>query len=169
MEMAQERLYAPLWSDYVFEEWRLLVARRHPEEIVQQDQRIERLKVAFPDALIIAAYDLGVVLPDAADEPILNAAVAGGATILLTENRKDFPSRIVERFGLAPRAPDEFLMSQARATPDKMHQIGVGLFRAHMQIPSSIDLEPTALRRFFKKAHLPRFAKWLERSGQTAL
>jgi putative PIN family toxin of toxin-antitoxin system len=48
-------------------------------------------------------------LPDPADDMVLECAVAGGASAIVTLNIADFPAPALARFGLGTRRPGELL------------------------------------------------------------
>ena len=49
-------------------------------------------------------------LPDGDNQPVLAAAIAGDAEVLMTLNRADFPTRTLARHGIVLRQPDGFLV-----------------------------------------------------------
>ncbi len=52
------------------------------------------------------------VLPDPRDDLVLELAVAAGAEVIITHNRRDFAG--AEKFGVEPITPGEFLMRLRR-------------------------------------------------------
>lgn len=49
-------------------------------------------------------------LPDLADDKILECAITGGCTHIVTFNKKHYPEAITKPYGIAPMTPGEFLM-----------------------------------------------------------
>jgi hypothetical protein len=58
-----------------------------------------------------------VALPDASDVHVVAAAIQCGATIIVTENIKDFPPECLEPFGLAAERPDSMAVRCVNANP----------------------------------------------------
>ena len=85
--------FQPLWSARILEEW-ARATRRLPEgaEAVARGE-IALLRAAWPEAEVAvdAALVARLSLPDPDDRHVLAAAIAGGAEVLLTLNRADFP------------------------------------------------------------------------------
>jgi predicted nucleic acid-binding protein len=144
--------FVPLWSARIFEEW-ARATRRLPEgaEAVARGE-VALLRAAWPEAEVAVGEELvaGLSLPDPGDRHVLAAAIAGGAEVLLTLNRADFPTRTLARHGIVLREPDGFLVELLR---------------------SGLDLAPIAeaarrgreagVRAVLKRAGLPRLGKAL--------
>lgn len=81
----------------------------------QTQALVEQVKA---DGFVVAGDPLQFRLPDATDEPFLEAALAGRAECLITGNTKHFPS--ARRQGAAVLSPSEFLdYYRKRARPRK--------------------------------------------------
>lgn len=89
LTMADWDLFEVKWSTYVLDE----VLRNGPSllDIEKLDMRLRQMNIAFPKAL---ADDYGHLVnrmpADPKDRPVLAAAVACGAHVLVTENLADF-------------------------------------------------------------------------------
>lgn len=59
----------------------------------------------------------GLTLPDPDDAHVLAAAIASGATVIVTDNGKDFPATYLGTYGITIAAPDEFSVSCVNANP----------------------------------------------------
>ena len=126
--------FAPVWSARILEEW-ARATRRLPEgaEAVARAE-IALLRAAWPEAEVAVDADLveRLSLPDPDDRHVLAAAIAGGAEVLLTLNRADFPTRTLARHGIAParagRVPDRAARRGAR--PRRGRRGGAGAGRA---------------------------------------
>ena len=150
--------FVPLWSARILEEG-ARATRRLPEgaEAVARGE-IALLRAAWPEAEV--AVDAGLVetlsLPDPADRHVLAAAIAGGADVLLTRNRSDFPTRTLARHGITLREPDGFLA--------ELHAEGVDLARVAAGVQARAERasgRAQPLRALLKRAGLPRLGKAL--------
>jgi hypothetical protein len=59
-----------------------------------------------------------VSLPDPDDRHVVAAAIAAGASIILTWNLKDFPAAALKKYGLRRQTPDAFLTGLYDNVPD---------------------------------------------------
>lgn len=57
------------------------------------------------------------------DRHVLAAAIAAHVDIIVTKNIKDFPSKILEKFGIKTLHPDDFVMLQLSLEPLKALEI----------------------------------------------
>jgi hypothetical protein len=75
---------------------------------------------ALPGATISGYEDLvpTVSLPDPDDRHVVAAAIAAGASIILTWNLKDFPAAALKKYGLRRQTPDAFLTGLYDNVPD---------------------------------------------------
>ena len=150
--------FVPLWSARILEEW-ARATRRLPEgaEAVARGE-IALLRAAWPEAEV--AVDAGLAetlsLPDPADRHVLAAAIAGGADVLLTRNRADFPTRTLARHGITLREPDGFLVELLEGGVD-LARVAAGV-QARAERASG---RAQPLRALLKRAGLPRLGKAL--------
>lgn len=66
---------------------------------------------AFPEACVAGYTGLieSLELPDRDDRHILAAAITTSAQVIVTENLKDFPSKVLAPFDITPISADEFI------------------------------------------------------------
>ena len=111
-DLAQAGLYDALWSDRILEEWRRAAARTGPDAESVAGAQIALLRLRFPQAVQPddgqAAIDLD--FPDPADRHVVEAALAGDASLIVTANLRDFPQRMMAGLGLRAIHPDAFLL-----------------------------------------------------------
>ena len=125
LSLAVVGLYRPLWSDQILEELRYceerkLQLRGEPNAAGLALRLIEQMRLHFGDAEVTDWDRLSPYgLPDADDEHVLAAAVRGGAGVIVTENHKDFPTRLlpddIEVISPAAFARDAVSVDPARA------------------------------------------------------
>lgn len=148
LSLAFEGLYRPLWNDVILEELEYEEAKKlrgrgfDDDEAHQQASRlVATMSEHFGDALVLGWEQLTPVgLPDPDDEPVLAAAVVGGAGAVVTENLKHFPAdevpshiRVVDA---ATFARDTVSVSPERAG-SAIHQLAQR--RAHGSVETVIS------------------------------
>ncbi len=146
--------FAPLWSARILEEWARAARRRGPEVEAEARAAIAALRAEWPGAEVPADPDLEatLALPDPDDRHVLAAAVTGGAGVLLTRDRADFPPRTLARHGVLPREPDGFLCD--------LLADGVDLAAVAAAVAARTETRPEP-RALLKRAGMPRLGKAL--------
>ncbi|OGI30565.1 MAG: hypothetical protein A2287_10115 [Candidatus Melainabacteria bacterium RIFOXYA12_FULL_32_12] len=82
---------------------------------------IEIMNQAFPEALIDNYMNLNVETSSEIndkDRHVLSAAIVGNAEIIVTDNIKDFPNDILEKYSLEAQTSDMFLQSLLELSPE---------------------------------------------------
>jgi predicted nucleic acid-binding protein len=150
--------FHPLWSARILEEW-ARATRRLPEgaEAIARAE-IAMLRACWPGAEVEAPPDLAATLslPDPDDRHVLAAAIAGGAGILLTRNRADFPGRTLARHGILLREPDGFLTELVGEGQDIAAVAGAVAART-----AAASGRPQPILPLLKRAGLPRLGRLL--------
>ncbi len=159
MGAAEAGAFTPLWSERILEEWRRAAARTHGEEGARQaGVEIALLTDRWPEATVSPdpALQERLALPDPNDTHVLAAAITGGAEVLLTANRADFPRRALGPHGITLRDPDGFLVELAEDLPALAEIVEASRRRAE-----TLSGQPQPLRPLLKRARLPRLGKRL--------
>ncbi|MBK5196297.1 MAG: PIN domain-containing protein [Proteiniphilum sp.] len=103
-------MYTPKWSSHIFDEWKDVMQRKgiSPEE---SEKRVRNANIAFPDALVQHYESLieHLELPDENDRHVLAAAIKTYAHVIVSNNIKDFPEDVLDKYGLKIKTPDDFL------------------------------------------------------------
>ena len=150
--------FEPLWSGRILEEW-ARATRRLPEgaEAVARGE-IAMLRAAWPGAEVAVDEDLvaRLSLPDPDDRHVLAAAISGGADVLMTLNRKDFPTRTLGRHGVVLREPDGFLLELRDEGIDV-----AGVVEGVRTRAERASGRAQAVRPLLKRTGLPRLGKAL--------
>jgi len=156
---ASAGLFTPLFSTRILDEWRRAVRRNLPDQAATADVEIALLTARWPKAVItpVAGDDAGLFLPDSGDVHVLATAISARATVLVTSNLKDFPTRTLAAHGILRRDPDGFLMDFLSAQESQIADVCTSV-RARAEALSG---QPQPLRPLLKKAHLPRLGKAL--------
>ena len=100
------------WSARIHEEWkRNLLKNRTDLSRHQLDRTSALMDAAIPDAVVKDYEDLmaGLALPDPNDHHVLAAAIRCNASVIVTFNLGDFPSRLLGPLGMEAQHPDEFV------------------------------------------------------------
>ena len=111
------------WTDAIQQEWsrNLLAALPNLSDgRLKETQRL--MDKALPQARV-SGYERfidDINLPDPDDRHIVAAGVAGGASVILTWNLRDFPAPELQRHGLTARTPDAFLSNLHNIAPALM-------------------------------------------------
>ncbi|GGA08354.1 RSP_2648 family PIN domain-containing protein [Neptunicoccus cionae] len=153
---AKQGAFEPLWSGRILGEWRRAA---HRNEIgPMADTEIALLRADWRSAEVdFASVELDDLhLPDENDRHVLAAAIAGQADELLTANTGDFPTRVLARYGVLRRHPDEFLLELALA--DAV-MVGNVIDRVHNDA-EAMKGERVNRRKMLQRSSLPRLAKW---------
>jgi predicted nucleic acid-binding protein len=121
VQIAVDRLVDARWSDEIHDEWiRNLVADVPgiPIERLQITRKL--MNDALPDATVTGyrAHLEAITLPDPDDRHVVAAAIAAGASVILTWNLRDFPTKELKKHGLVRQTPDVFLTDLYDKAPD---------------------------------------------------
>ena len=119
LRLALADLYRPLWSDAVHEEW-MPPSCATVRTLIGLGFRTRDLMKAHLDQAMVTGYAPLIeqlTLPDADDRHVLAAAIHGGASAIITVNRKDFPASALGPLGLEARHPMPSYAILSRETP----------------------------------------------------
>lgn len=155
---ASDGAFAPVWSERILEEW-ARATRRLPEgaEAFARAE-IAAMKARWPDAMaeVRQEHVAAIALPDPDDAHVVAAALSGGAAVVVTSNRRDFPNRTLARHGLIPRDPDGFLT--------EIHLTELDLSAAAARVRARAEAasgREQPMRTLLKRAGMPRLGKTL--------
>jgi predicted nucleic acid-binding protein len=126
LSLAEAGLFRPYWSARILDETEraILAISKGTADPGRQRHAIER---AFPEAMVCPSpgTDLLGLLPDPNDEHVLAAAIAARCDTLVTDNLKDFPQGILDRWGIEVMSPDDFISNAM----DLDHAVAIGALR----------------------------------------
>jgi PIN domain len=114
LRLAQRGLYRALWTREILAEVVRSILRRRPDLSVELlRKRTIAMQATLQDAtvegyesLLPALHELG------RDAHVAAAAVFARADVIVTSNTRDFPERVLDRYGIAAQSPDDFLVQQ---------------------------------------------------------
>jgi len=121
VQIAVDRLVDARWTDEIHDEWIRSVVANMPAIPIERLQITRRLmNDALPGAMVTGyqRHIQTVTLPDPDDRHVVAAGIAGGASIVLTWNLRDFPAREMKKHGLRRQTPDAFLVDLCDQAPD---------------------------------------------------
>ncbi len=155
VEVARAGGLVPLWSPRILAEWAHAARRRGDDA----GPALAALTTEFPAAEVDVAdgAEAALDLPDPADAHVLAAAIAGRATLIVTQNLRDFPARALAPHGLRAEAPDALLMRLWLERPDLI-TTAVAHVVAETERHSG---RRQPLRALLRRAGLPRLGKAL--------
>lgn len=117
LSLAEAGLYRARWSPDILDECQRALVEMFTER-GDQDAASKALKArrsmeeAFPEASVIDYANLiGSIegMPDPNDRHVLAAAVKIRASVIVTENLKDFPARVLAPLDLEAKSADDFI------------------------------------------------------------
>jgi predicted nucleic acid-binding protein len=159
MWLAVHGLYEPKWTTEIHEEWieNVLEAdakKNNPPRFKRENLEKTRndMNRAIPRALIkdYAHWIPTLTLPDEDDKHVLAAAIEANASLIVTENIKDFPATALAPYGIKAIRPDKFLAELYDANPDLFMQAVSAMLSAKKTPPVTLE----ELCGHFKKSGL---------------
>ncbi|WP_316214121.1 PIN domain-containing protein [Bradyrhizobium sp. SZCCHNR2032] len=127
LTLAEAEFFRLRWSAEVLDETQKALEEIHLKRGFQDAaDRAARARAfmenAFEDA-IVDGYDhllpLAAKLPDQNDAHVLAAAVKTQASMIVTENLKDFPSKILSALNIEAKSADEFIADTIALDPGR--------------------------------------------------
>ncbi len=125
LSLAVEGLYRPIWSRAILGELTGVEAAKRvgrgaePEQAHRAVEHLVRqMEWAFDDACVVGwePLDGAYGLPDPNDEHLVAAAVVGGAGVIVSDNVKDLPSKLLPD-GLEVKTAAEFAADAVSVEP----------------------------------------------------
>lgn len=117
--LAEQEVFDPIWSDAIHDEWTRNLHARHCIPLEKLGYRRSEMERAFPAANCQAdPHVLSDITAQCRNESerkdahVVATAVAARATVIVTDNLPDFPTAILDRYGLAKMKPDKFSQEQ---------------------------------------------------------
>ncbi|MFV2038451.1 MAG: RSP_2648 family PIN domain-containing protein [Paracoccaceae bacterium] len=158
--VAKTGRYQPQWSARILDEWLHAAGKAGAAHRVAAQGEVALLNARWRDAAVAPdpALELSLYLPDPGDRHVLAAAISGACDLIVTQNLKDFPRKLLAEHSLTAIHPDAFLSDILRRFPDDVLPV-VDAVRAQAETLSG---QPWPLRTLMKKARLPRLGKALD-------
>jgi predicted nucleic acid-binding protein len=154
LSLAHARLLTPKWSAHVLEE----VKRNRPEGVAAEriDARFARMNEVFPAAMT-SGYEglMPQMQADDKDRHVLAAAVHSRATVLVTENVKDFRPPPVGRDAIRVERTSDFLIRVLAESPDRVIAALESMVKRNRREPRTI---PELIDKMASQPDLEGFA-----------
>lgn len=166
MRMTACFVFQPKWTEHIHEEWMRNVLENRPDLQREALERTRRLMDAWGKDWQADDYETRIeslTLPDANDRHVLAAAIASGATLIVTFNLKDFPARALAPYKIRALHPDKFLCELLNDAPAPFLE-AIKAHRAALKSPSKTAEE---YLDGLKRSGLPMLAKALEERRDT--
>lgn len=116
MSLCTRGLFAVKWSVRIENEWIRALSEKRPNEIDKINRRRDTMRKVVPDWEVpetaVTRLEPCLKLPDPGDTHVLAAAIAGHADCIVTANLKDFPSELIDPYGIEIVDPDRFIINQ---------------------------------------------------------
>ncbi len=121
LTMATRRLYRPYWSPEILDEVARNLRSRRDLDPSAIDRRITQMNRALPGASEAPPASLIDEMPvNDKDRHVLALAVHTGAPLIVTENLRDFPQRLLQRHEVEAVSADDFVLEHVERDPDAM-------------------------------------------------
>lgn len=117
LSLAEVGLYRPRWSERILDETERaaekMIAKRGFADAAERAKRSrDQIDAAFTDALI-GDYEMLEAslqnLPDPDDAHVVAVAIKTKASIIVTDNLKDFPAEVLDPFEIEAKTADDFI------------------------------------------------------------
>lgn len=147
LSLAVQNIYRPIWSQAILDELVRTEADKRvrrgaePEQAEHAARRlIEQMEWAFDDARVTGWEPLegSYGLPDANDEHLVAAAVVGGAGVIVSDNVKDLPAKLLPA-GLDVVPAARFAADAVSVSPHTARQALEEISRRYGNPPRSVD------------------------------
>lgn len=162
LRLAGTGIYQARWTDEILDEvFRNLKANRPDLDSAKLERTRQLMCLAVDDCLVTGYEDLieSLSLPDPNDRHVLAAAIRCGAQVIVTENRRDFPQEVTDKYGMEVQGADEFLCDQIDLFGTRVHQAITYAAAAFKNPPKTVGDVLDALA----KAGAPSAAELLRR------
>lgn len=150
MHLALTDLFRAKWTEAIHEEWIRSVLENRPDLTREQLERTRQLMNAHVMDCLVADYEdliAALTLPDPDDRHVLAAAIRSSADVIVTFNLGDFPSEVLQKWGIEAQHPDDFIHHLLDLAP---HLVCVAAKRQRESLknpPVSVDDFLAALER----------------------
>jgi len=114
IRLATKGLFRAKWTDEILDECFASILRQRPDLTGERLRRTRRLMTrAVRDCMVTGHEKLIelIELPDPNDRHVVAAAVRASAQVIVTQNLRDFPAKVLKEFDIEAQHPDEFVVN----------------------------------------------------------
>lgn len=153
---AQQGLFRARFTDQIIDEWTRSLIRNKPDLEESVMEQASAVREVFQECFVTGYRPLidGLVLPDPDDRHVLAAAIKCSAQIIVTENRKHFPSEVLEAHDIEVLGADDALANTFDLFP-------IDCARALRTVRQRYDNPPFSRAKFLldlTKSGMPKLA-----------
>lgn len=146
LSLAQAEFFRPRWSARIMDETERAIAemrRNHDKPDPEGDARRARdaIERAFEDATVTGferieeGFSGHPELRDPDDAHVIAAAIQTSASIIVTDNLRDFPAAVLDPHGIEAKSANDFLADTIDLKPEKAAQT-LSIMRARFRNPT---------------------------------
>ena len=98
----------------------ILSKKNHDDAVERAAQARSLMNQAFAEATVVGYTHQGKEigkLPDEGDRHVIAAAIKSKADIIVTENLKDFPRKVLTKYGIEAKSSDDFIADAISLDP----------------------------------------------------
>jgi predicted nucleic acid-binding protein len=125
LSLAEAELFRVRWSDQIMNETEkaitiILSKKNHADAVERAAQARNIMNQAFDEATVFEYEQHGNglgKLPDEGDRHVIAAAIKLEADVIVTENLKDFPRKVLASYGIEAKSADEFIADAINLSP----------------------------------------------------
>jgi len=165
LSLAEAELLRVHWSDEILDETEKAIAtilskRDYADAAERAAQARMLMQQAFAEASVVNYAHLGEgigKLPDEGDRHVIAAAIESGADIILTENLRDFPRKVLAKYGIEAKSCDRVVADAIELSPS----LAIGAFQRMLQRLDKPEKRAQTLLMDMQKSGLTQAAKQL--------
>lgn len=143
LTLAQAEMYRFRWTHRILEETEKALASIFKSQNREEPYRTAAnicnlLKSKFPEAMIPGNFsDVKIYegLPDDGDHHVVHAAIICKASLIVTDNLKDFPADVLKDFEVEAKSADDFIADAIELDTTRTVRY-VKMLRARLKAPS---------------------------------
>jgi len=136
LALAEVDLYESRWSDQILEETKRTLINKMGLSAEKAAKRIAAMRSTFPEACVAGFQQIEPTLDcHTKDRHVLAAAIAAGASIIVTGNLKDFPPECCAPYGVEAVHPDGFLCRLLGEDPGRCREAVEAEAARHLDPP----------------------------------
>ncbi len=129
MHLSLSGLFRAKWTNEIHEEWISNLLNQRPDlSRLQLERTRDLMNTHVLDALVEDYEKLvtQISLPDPHDRHVLAAAIKAEASLIVTFNLKDFPTKALQQYAVQAIHPDDFATHILMKNPDQIIAIVEG-------------------------------------------